>query len=205
MPDDLTFHSHPSDDLLEIYALGKLTDEELAEVEEHLILCRRCQKAVEDFDSFIRATKNAAGDPPEEKPQSRWGRVFEMPKVFLAAATLVLMAGLITVTYKSTNQPPQFVQLTAVRGGEATANVAAANVPVQLSLDLTDLPPAPGYTVELVDQRGITKWDQHDVPPAGTKLTVDLTRPLIPGQYWVRLYPNALKNELLREFSLLVK
>ncbi len=205
MPDDPIFHSHPSDDLLEIYALGKLTDEELAAVEEHLILCRRCQKAVEDFDDFIRATKNAAGDLPEEKRQSRWGGVLQMPKILLVAATLVVIAGLITVTYNSTNPPTQFVQLTAVRGGEASANVVAANAPVQLSLDLTDLPPAPGYTVELVDQRGITKWDQHDVPPAGTKLTVHLTRPLIPGQYWVRVYPNALKNELLREFSLLVK
>src|SRR5258708_3227862 len=97
------------------------------------------------------------------------------------------------------------LEIYALRGVEATANVAAANAQVQLSWDLIDLPPAPGYTVELVDQRGITKWDQHDVPPAGTKLPVDLTRPLIPGQYWVRLYPNALKNELLREFSLLVK
>src|ERR1700694_3289527 len=109
MPEDLTFHSHPSADLLEIYALGTLTGEQLDEVEEHLMLCRRCQDAVEEFDNFIRATKDATGMPHSQQ-RSGWDAVLQTPRLLLVAATLVVVAGLVTITNRAANHSPPSVE-----------------------------------------------------------------------------------------------
>ncbi len=44
---------HPVEDLLDEYALGRITDEvQLASIEEHLLICEGCRHAVEAVDAI---------------------------------------------------------------------------------------------------------------------------------------------------------
>jgi hypothetical protein len=47
MPVGLSFTSHPSEDLLEEHAFGRLPEERLAPPEERLLACPTCQKALD--------------------------------------------------------------------------------------------------------------------------------------------------------------
>jgi hypothetical protein len=50
----LFFKSHPSEDLLEEYVFGRLSEEQLAPLEEHLLVCSTCQRAVSEIDDLRR-------------------------------------------------------------------------------------------------------------------------------------------------------
>lgn len=51
---------HPVDDLLEQYSLGRLAGGELRRVEEHLLLCSKCQDRLTAVDSYVRAMRDGA-------------------------------------------------------------------------------------------------------------------------------------------------
>jgi len=54
---------HFPDDILENYAMGKLSDQESEPVEEHLLLCSVCQERLDELDDFVQAIKIALADP----------------------------------------------------------------------------------------------------------------------------------------------
>jgi PAS domain S-box-containing protein len=51
--------SHASDDELERYSLGKVSEDECLPLEEHLLLCARCRARLEEIDSYIAIMKAA--------------------------------------------------------------------------------------------------------------------------------------------------
>jgi cob(I)alamin adenosyltransferase len=51
---------HPTEDTLEAYTMGRVDKEEVSKVEEHLLLCRNCQDAVEEIELFVVSTRAAA-------------------------------------------------------------------------------------------------------------------------------------------------
>ena len=53
-------HIHPAEDVLEQYALGKLSEAEVVPVEEHLLVCPSCCKRLEFLDVFIGSVRSAA-------------------------------------------------------------------------------------------------------------------------------------------------
>ena len=59
---------HFPDDLLESYAMGKLSDQESEPVEEHLLLCSVCQERLGELDDFVQAIKTALADPAHTPP-----------------------------------------------------------------------------------------------------------------------------------------
>jgi hypothetical protein len=59
------------------------------------------------------------------------------------------------------------------------------------------------YTLELVDSSGKIIQNFTSEPKA-SKVSVAITERLPAGQYWIRLYGNSLKTELLREYGLKV-
>ena len=61
---------HPSDNLLEAYAMGKLTDQESEPVEEHFLLCPVCQNRLEDQDDFFRVMRAALESSPTNESGS---------------------------------------------------------------------------------------------------------------------------------------
>lgn len=50
---------HPSDDDLELYALGRLTEPDLGRVEEHLLVCEECRVRLDEEDAFVKAVRAA--------------------------------------------------------------------------------------------------------------------------------------------------
>ena len=52
--------AHPSDDLLERYAMGVVRDEaELAPLEEHLLACPECVARAEREDDYVQSIKSS--------------------------------------------------------------------------------------------------------------------------------------------------
>lgn len=51
---------HSPDEILEQYSLGRLAEPGLGQLEEHLLVCERCQTRLEDIDEFVGATRAAA-------------------------------------------------------------------------------------------------------------------------------------------------
>ena len=63
--------AHPSEEVLEEYALGRLTGPELEQFEEHLLVCAQCQDGLAETDEFIVTMKQAtAGIAP--RPERKW-------------------------------------------------------------------------------------------------------------------------------------
>jgi hypothetical protein len=56
------FSYHVSEDVLETYAMGMLSDEDCAPLEEHLLLCCICQRRLAQTDEYIRIITTAASN-----------------------------------------------------------------------------------------------------------------------------------------------
>jgi hypothetical protein len=54
------FNHHVSEDVLETYAMGKLSAEDCAPLEEHLLICCICQRRLAQADEYIQVVKTAA-------------------------------------------------------------------------------------------------------------------------------------------------
>jgi len=54
------FKNHVSEDVLETYALGNLSDRDCAHLEEHLLICCICPRRLEQTDEYIRVIKGSA-------------------------------------------------------------------------------------------------------------------------------------------------
>ena len=103
------------------------------------------------------------------------------------------------------DQPPVAIALQAVRGGDAAAGARApADRPLLLEVDLAGLPSQPEYALEVAGSTGETVWTAV-VRPANGRIRVRPDRTLKTGAYWVRLFSDAAKTDLLREFGLRVE
>ncbi len=56
---NVDFGSHFSQDALELYALGVLSEHGCSDVEEHLLICPQCQTQLEAADEYIRVVRTA--------------------------------------------------------------------------------------------------------------------------------------------------
>jgi len=52
---ELSFNEHPSDEIIELYALNRLSESLTLRFEEHLLVCDRCQEALRQEDLFSDA------------------------------------------------------------------------------------------------------------------------------------------------------
>jgi hypothetical protein len=89
-----------------------------------------------------------------------------------------------------------------MRGGDPLGIPhAPAGRPLSLEIDLTGLPAAGAYRVQVVDAAGGTVWEISSEASQG-RLRPKVDKGLKPGVYWVRLYSQPAG--LLREFGLRV-
>ncbi|MDR3699393.1 MAG: hypothetical protein P4L56_07140 [Candidatus Sulfopaludibacter sp.] len=175
---------HLVEEEIERYSLAASAEPELSQVEEHLLLCASCRKKVETSDVYVNSMRRAAAQiRAEEKRAPRWAGM-----AFLLAAA-VLLAGVILIRSNAT--APFAVSLAVTRGVGINAQ-APAGVPLALQLDVTGLPAAASYRVEMVDRAGKQVW-------TGT-FPGRPAKPLPAGIYFVRLYSPA--GDLLREYGL---
>jgi hypothetical protein len=180
---------HPDEDVFESYAFDRLTASTLEVFEEHLLVCESCQIRLERTEEYIRVMKAATAayvtEHREKLPSHSRGLHWN------AAAAAVLLISCLTGlwSWRAPSGEPKTIVLDAYRGGILEA---PAGKPLDLKIDLKDVPPAAGYRVEIVDATGRRVWF------GGTPAYV--TRGLAPGIYWVRLSTDA--GEPLREYGL---
>ena len=58
--------NHIEEETLELYALGRLGEDEAAPVEEHLLVCHFCQDRLAATDEYIRTVRAAAHKLPSK-------------------------------------------------------------------------------------------------------------------------------------------
>ncbi|MDP3001068.1 MAG: hypothetical protein Q8N47_26535 [Bryobacterales bacterium] len=191
--------THPSEEVLEEYALGRLTGPKLEQFEEHLLVCAQCQDGLEETDRFIVGIKQAAGTAPRPE-RKRFGRFKLLSKPVWAGA---LAAAALAVVVWMPRQPAAGydaeVSLQAMRGAEAVAPAVPAGKPFLLKADVKGLPPASEFRLEVADSGGAVVW-RATVSPKDALISTVVARKLGAGRYWVRLYDPA--GALVREYGL---
>ncbi len=180
-------HGHLDDRDIESYSLNNAADPELAQWEEHLLVCPACRAQVEAGDAYVRAMREAARlEQARESKRPKWSGVPRF--ALLLAAALVLAAIFLRPTPKA---EPFAVALFANRGGAVRAQ-APEGVPLALQPDLEGLPSAVQYRMQVVDEWGKQIW-KGAFPGS-------VVKPQASGVYFVRLYGQS--GELLREYGL---
>jgi len=58
-------------ELAEAYVLKRLPATDLEQYEEHLLVCERCQTAIEEFDVFLSTARALFAEYPDDKPRRR--------------------------------------------------------------------------------------------------------------------------------------
>jgi hypothetical protein len=189
---------HVSEEDLERYSMNRLAERELAEVEEHLLVCGECRGRLEESDRYVRAMRAAAAqaraaERDAGRPLAAWRR----PAIWLAVAAALLIVAVIQA--RREDGPPLAVVLHASRGPAQVYSVAPAGKRLVLELDLADVASFPSYRVEVVDSTGARLWDGPAAIRGGFA-SVQMPLRLAKGAYYVRLYSPA--QELLREYGL---
>ncbi len=195
---------HPDDDLIENYLMRRLSEEEVAGVEEHLLVCPACQSKAEETEEFILVTQSAL-PAFERKPPSRalhtraagilhsWSGV----PVFVAVLAAFAAGYFVPLHRLRTNLPPSEVNLFAMRGPANPAIHVQSGHKLILNLDTTELPSG-DYAVQVVDSSGAEVWSGA-ARQLQNPFRVAVGRLLRPGRYWVRLLRGA---DLVREYGL---
>jgi hypothetical protein len=188
---------HISEDVLELYAMGRLSDSELEPVEEHLLVCHACQDALQETDDFVRAIRVAARELESQPIAVPWWRKwFTMPAPMLGVAACALLALLVFIPR---DRPVASVDLQTMRGPETPA-IAPKDASLTLNLSLSGLETEGPLRIEVADAVGnIVR--KTEATRSGEKATAK-AEGLKSGIYWVRLYAG---TELLREYGLTVR
>jgi hypothetical protein len=191
-----TPHRHPHEDVFDEYVFERLSDNEAIDFEDHLLICEECQSTLEETIEYVRLMKAATAAYAADRtripaPHLRF-RSDGLRRNAATAAILLLMCITALLSWRTPGDP-KAIALEAYRAGDSsTVPRAPAGQPLDLKIDLKDLPPASGYRVEVVDASGRRVWF------GGTPAR--LNKGLAPGTYWIRLFTDT--GELLREFGL---
>ncbi len=199
---------HPGDEEIEQYCLGgTLAEDELAAIEEHVLVCTACQDRIRQNDDYIKAMRSAAAalEREKSKPKSR-ERLWILRPVPLAAAAGLAALVLLWVAGPAIRHQgqvaPVAVLLQATRGPDASVRAhAPALTPLVLELDLAGVPELRSYRVEVVDFSGRPVF-QGSASADKSRLKVATPDRMASGDYWVRVYDPAASSRLLREYGL---
>lgn len=203
----LSTNDHPSDESLESYALGSLEEPVLSELEEHLLLCSRCQDHVKEIDEYHAAMKGAAAmlESEAELRKRSWTRLsgaLTTQRLGWTMAGIAAVVGGLALLVRlgpTVVSPPVALVLETSRSAEVRH--APARRALELNLDIKGLPANPPYAVETVDARGQVQA-QSTVTIADGRVKTSLPKGLRHGNYFIRLYSPS--HELLREYGLTV-
>ena len=189
--------AHQTEEDLELYALGRLSEARLESVEEHLLVCEVCRNMLDEVESFAIAMRTAieAEPIPAEKPG--W---FQRLRIHWPAGEF-----------------PEFrFAQRGWAGGLALAGIAAMAISAGLFLHSGGAPlvplaslqrvpdgcdrPAAGQSKrsEVLDSAGKVLWSG---PLAGDRIA--LKQPLAFGTYLVRSFDES--GKLLHEYAFQVQ
>jgi putative zinc finger protein len=191
---------HIEENLLDQYALGTLSPESIAELEEHLLVCSFCQSRLVEADELLILFREAA-TLEEASTTPRWRNAFAFRTSFwsgAAAALTALLILLITGDSHRAKLPPAILLMQSLRGPEAGAKMASAR-PILLVFDMA-VQASRDYEIDIVDALG-NKVLKKAAEVRDGRLAV-LVEKLASGSYWVRVYRQHPSTELLAEYSL---
>lgn len=204
--------AHPSEDLLEGYALGRLVEPELGRVEAHLFVCHSCQDALTETDQYVAAMKSALAEPvpeAESRPIAAFiGRLTSslriprpVPLYCAALATLSLVAVLSQGYEFRVGGKASEIALRSVRGGvEATQAQGPAAARLNLRIESPYLAPDLVLEARIVDAAGKPAWTGRPLYHHDSGYSLQVDSELGAGTYWVRLYDS--QKRLLQEYGL---
>ena len=186
--------THLDDSQIEAYCLGKVSEPELTELEEHLLTCETCQQRVTEGDGYVQSMRTASSRfrAEEHKPRKAWAASGLVP--VLGVALAVVGIGVFLHSKTSVVGPRVPVALEATRGAGVLAQ-APAGRSLLLNPGLDGLPVLARYRLEMVDRNGKRVFQGDFMPGKGVE-----TPSQVPGIYFVRLY--TLQGMLLREYAL---
>ena len=205
MESGFSLKDHPSEDLLEQYALGRLAEAQAAPLEEHLLLCSQCQTGLTQADDYVQLMKHAMSEREagEEQPKRKRWVFWTSRPAWVAAVAAACVMGVVYLGRVPAG-PAATVLLNSLRGGRgegSAANHAPSGKPLRLEVSAADLPVAEPYRLEVVEQSGRQVWTgvaRRD----GGKVRAEVHAGLAKGLYWVRIYTP---SDLLNEFELRVE
>jgi hypothetical protein len=204
--------SHPSGDLLENYALGLLSEPELARVETHLFVCQECQDALVETDNYLAAMKAVLAEPVAQPAPSRWaaftGMIGESLRfshpipAFSAAVTALALAAALTQSYAPNLSAREAdVALRSVRGGlENVESLGPSHTRLNLKIQSQHLRVDETFRAQIVDAAGDPAWTGTPQLNREEGFSLHVDKPLNAGSYWVRLYDP--QQKLLQEYGL---
>jgi hypothetical protein len=192
---------HPSEEVLERYSLGQLTEAECAPFEDHLLVCDDCQQRLSRIDAEIADIKQVCRDiPPSIEPEHSgfFARLFHAAPVWAAVAAALVIGVAVPVYRQATGtRGVSDVVLEAARGAAPIAE-ARAGARLKLTVDLAGLS-APGpYRIEIVSAGGQRVWNAATA--SSDRTIVNGPEGLEAGSYWVRIY--AAGGAIVREYGL---
>ncbi len=196
---DATFHE--SDERLELYALGRLSDSDVIETEEHLLACDACRERLDRNAELAIAFCDALKFQPASaaSPHAGWFGWLK-PQFALAGGLGVVLLSF--ALFRSGNAPMTAVaslQLTAMRGTESHSVHASQ----ELDLTFADAHAGSGAPlVEVVDSRGSIVW-QGAPEIEGGVARAKIHKVLWPGDYFARFYDSP--GHLVHEYAFGVK
>jgi hypothetical protein len=221
----LHFAAHPTEEVLEAYALKRLDAERIPSLENHLLACEACQDALAEVDELIATMKlmeqasplkqsstvpqkaaPTASLPEAPEAVSFWNKLADFMKTprfaIPAFACAVAIAALLLVGPRFLSQgsaPLAMVTLSSLRGSQ-TLVTAHAGQPLDLGVESTQLAVSPGFQMEMVDASGKPLWRGELTAAGNGRFSARMTEKLSAGTYWVRLYN--LNANLVQEFGL---
>lgn len=195
---------HGTEEQLELYVRGKLSDSDLAVLEEHLFVCDSCRERLDETEQTLGLIYSGLKAEPvsttgkQSWPAFIWGGAgWLRSPAFAAAMAIVLILG--GIGYYSRNHgslaPVAVIELTAMRGEMATAKAAK-----ELDLTLTDAPQgvAGDFRVQIVDSGGAREWEGTATSGSnGIELRIQQT--FRAGSHLVRLFDP--KGQLVHEYG----
>ena len=172
---------------MELYSLGRLPEPLAAAVEEHLLVCGKCQERLDELEVFATAMRRAISEEPVLKPG---GWRFPTWSLAFAGGLAALVAAIVLIMHPGKAIVPlASIQLTAVRGEVGSVGLAS-----ETDIALADVQNEPTQRIEVVDAGGAKIWSGS--ADAGK---VKVTKQLSEGTYFVRLYDGG--GKLLHEYG----
>ncbi len=189
--------SHQTDEQLELYALGRLPEPSVAEVEEHLLVCAACQERVDDLEVYAFAMRQAISTEPASPPKPWFQQSWLKMPVLAWAGGIAAIVFAVTLYLQSTPHlaPLASLQLTAMRGA-----MPAVGPSRETDITLADAPSGTALRTEIVDATGSTVWS--GILESRTH-KIALTRQIAAGNYFVRLFDDG--GKLLHEYGFQVR
>ena len=192
-------HGHVDAEDLERYSMGTSCLEAATLLEEHLLICERCQDRFWETGDYLLALRRASEQLRRDE-QAAKGREWRFAALFPALAAVACGMLLVVATPRLIRPPGPVVavSLTALRSDGAGSS-APADRELVLHPDLTGLAEDSWYRLEIVDQTG-HRVRQGMIARAQNGIKVP---GLGAGLYFVRVYLPA--GELLREYGLQIQ